>query len=58
MQIDRAKQLAVENGFTLKPGASQWVWDLRRDGDYIDTLATDQILHLKEEDYVEFYLSD
>lgn len=59
MQIDRAKQLAKENGLALKQGITQWDWDLfDSTGAHLDTLHMNQILHLKEEDYIQYYLED
>ena len=57
MQIDRARQLANEYGYTLKPGTG-YDWNLHdtASGQYIDTLHQTQIGFLNEEDFVEFYL--
>jgi hypothetical protein len=61
MLIDKAKQLATEHGFDLRPGATQWSMDLfvmdRVSGSYVDTLPVAQIHDLREEDFVDYYLN-
>jgi len=58
MNIDRAKALARESGFSLRQGVTQWDWDLYDShGVHLDTLHTQQIQHLAEDDYIEFYLN-
>lgn len=57
MQIDRAKQLAEQNGKRLSESVNIQELNLYDgDGRYIDTLHQKQILEMDEDAFLEFYL--
>jgi hypothetical protein len=58
MQVDRAKQLAVQYGKRLNEGLAYELNLYDEGGDYVDTLHQKQILELEEDDFIEFYLQD
>lgn len=59
MQIDRAKQLAVEYGKRLSEGTRVFELNLYdTNGSYVDSLHQKQILELEEDDFIQFYLEE
>jgi hypothetical protein len=57
MLISRAKELAKSWGLALVEGQA-YELDLKCRGNYIDTLHQVQIEHLKEDDFIQYYLRD
>jgi len=59
MNVDRAKELAVQYGQSLSEGTRAYELNLYDgDGQFVDTLHQKQILELDEDDFIEFYLKD